>query len=289
MAETQIQERVAYKVLTLDKLSPHQQAEPAVVTPETDEEIMLRLGERFDVLEDLSRAVKHGDVRGLIVYGAPGVGKSYGIEKVLSRHETLAHLGGDERFKRFEIVKGSISAIGLYGKLYEMSDSKSVIVFDDCDVWDDDDTLNLLKSALDSTRKRMIHWNKQSRFLEEKGYPNHFEYKGGCILVTNVNFDHIRGKKIKAHINALESRCHHLDLTIRTVREKMLRIKQVIEMGMLEKYNFTEEQVAEIMQYMHDNKDHMRELSLRTVLKVADLYKAMPNSWKRTANMSVLR
>jgi replication-associated recombination protein RarA len=41
-----------------------------------DDEIMERLKQRFDILEDMTRAVKKGDVRSMIVTGPPGVGKS---------------------------------------------------------------------------------------------------------------------------------------------------------------------------------------------------------------------
>ena len=47
------------------------------MTVETDAEIIERLRERFEVLEDMTRAVKRGKVRALIVSGAPGVGKSH--------------------------------------------------------------------------------------------------------------------------------------------------------------------------------------------------------------------
>ena len=50
---------------------------------ETDEEVIDRLRERFDMLEDMTKASKKGDDRAMIVSGPPGVGKSFGVEKVL--------------------------------------------------------------------------------------------------------------------------------------------------------------------------------------------------------------
>ncbi|MGB0359760.1 MAG: hypothetical protein ACPGC4_07985, partial [Litorivicinaceae bacterium] len=44
---------------------------------ESDEEIIDRLRDRFDMLEDMTRAAKKGDVRAMIVSGPPGVGKSF--------------------------------------------------------------------------------------------------------------------------------------------------------------------------------------------------------------------
>jgi len=127
------------------------------VLTETDEEIMQRLADRFEILEDMTRAVKKGDVRSMIVTGPPGVGKSFGVEKVLSKHDVFADVANDSKLKKYEVVKGAMSAIGLYKKLYEFSDKKSILVFDDCDsVLLDDLSLNILKAALDSGKKRMM-------------------------------------------------------------------------------------------------------------------------------------
>ena len=93
---------------------------------ETDDEIMTRLANRFEILEDMTRAVKKGDVRSMIVTGPPGVGKSFGVEKVLARHDVFADVANDGKLKKYEVVKGAMSAIGLYSKLYEYSDAEEV-------------------------------------------------------------------------------------------------------------------------------------------------------------------
>jgi len=130
---------------------------------ETDEEIMARLAQRFEILEDMTRACKKGDVRAMIVTGPPGVGKSFGVEKVMSKHDVFADVANDSKLKKYEVVKGAMSAIGLYKKLYEFQDKKCILVFDDCDsVLMDDLSLNILKAALDSNKKRTIHWYTDS-------------------------------------------------------------------------------------------------------------------------------
>jgi len=244
----------------------------------TDDEIMERLRTRFNILDDMTRAVKKGDVRAMIVTGPPGVGKSFGVEKVLSKHDVFADVAQNEKLKKYEVVKGAMSAIGLYSKLYEYSDKKSILVFDDCDsVLLDDLSLNILKAALDSSKKRMIHWNTDSRLLRSEGVPNSFEFKGGAIFITNIKFDNVRSKKLRDHLEALESRCHYLDLTIDTEREKLLRIRQVVsECGMLDDYEFSDLEKEVLIDFVDDNKKKLRELSLRTVLKIADLKRSMP-------------
>jgi predicted AAA+ superfamily ATPase len=258
---------------------------------ETDEEILDRLRARFEILDDMTRAVKKGDVRAMIVTGPPGVGKSYGVEKVLSKHDLMADIANDAKLKKYEVVKGAMSAIGLYSKLYEYSDKKSILVFDDCDsVLLDDLSLNILKAALDTSKKRMIHWNTDSRLLRSEGVPNSFEFKGGAIFITNIKFDHVKSKKLQDHLEALESRCHYLDLTIDTEREKVLRIKQVVtEHGMLDSYDLSDEAKLDVVEFVDANKAKMRELSLRTVLKVADLRVSFPDKWKSVAEVTCMR
>lgn len=260
------------------------------LTNETDDEIKARLRERFTILDDMTRAVKKGTVRAMIVSGPPGVGKSFGVEKVLGKHDLMANVAGNEKLKKYEVVKGAMSALGLYSKLYQFSDPKNILVFDDCDsVLLDDLSLNILKAALDSGKKRMIHWNTDSHMLRREGVPDSFEFKGGCIFITNIKFENVKSKKLRDHLEALESRCHYLDLTIDTEREKVLRIKQIVEDGMLEAYEFEGNEVEEILNFIDNNKKKLRELSLRMVLKIADLRKGFPDRWQGIASMTCMR
>jgi hypothetical protein len=184
-----------------------------------------------------------------------------------------------------------MSAIGLYKKLYEFSDKKCILVFDDCDsVLLDDLSLNILKAALDSSKKRMIHWNTDSRLLRSEGVPNSFEFSGGAIFITNIKFEHIKSKKLKDHLEALESRCHYLDLSIDTEREKILRIKQVVaECGMLDEYEVSAVDNEILIDFIDTNKHRLRELSLRMVLKLADLKRSMPGNWTTVAEVTCMR
>ena len=255
---------------------------------ETDEETIERLRERFDMLEDMTKATKKGDVRAMIVSGPPGVGKSFGVEKVLGKHDLIATLG--EKPPKYEVVKGAMSAIGLYCKLYKMADKDNVIVFDDCDsIFSDELSLNILKAALDSKKTRRIHWNTDSFKLRNEGVPDSFEFKGSAIFITNIKFDNVKSKKMRDHLEALESRCHYIDLAIDTDREKLLRIKQITGDGMLAEYMLSEETIEEIVDFVDINKKRLRELSLRTVLKVADLAKAFPTKWEAMAENTVMR
>jgi len=258
------------------------------VARESDEEILTRLRERFTVLTDMTRAVRQGNIRAMIVSGPPGVGKSYGVEDVLFRDGIFDTLG--ERKPKYEIVKGAMSSIGLYSKLYEYSEKGNVIVFDDCDsILMEDLSLNILKGALDSGKKRVISWNTDSRVLRSEGVPDRFEFKAGAIFITNIKFEHVRSKKLRDHLDALESRCHYIDLEMDTTREKILRIEQIVQDGMLDAYEFDEPVKDEIVEFIKQNKDKVRELSLRMVLKIADLKKSFPTNYQAMARTTCFR
>ena len=90
-------------------------------------------------------------------------------------------------------------------------------------------------------------------------------------------------------MSALESRCHYIDLQMDTDREKVLRIKQIVQDGMLDTYEFEDAVRDEVVDYIITERAKMRELSLRTVLKVADLRKSFPMNWKSMAEVTVMK
>jgi hypothetical protein len=261
----------------------------APVQHETDEEAMNRIRERFDILQEMSKACVRGDIRAMIVSGPPGVGKSYGVEQEIDK-ACLFDKIANKRL-RAEVVKGSATPIGLYQTLYKYSDPNCVVVFDDCDsILLDDVALNLLKGALDSGKKRKISWLSESRVLRNEGIPDSFEFKGSVIFITNLKFDKMKSQKLRDHLDALQSRCHYLDLTLDTMRDKILRIKQIAQDGVLfADHDFSPEVQNDIIDFMSDNKDRLREMSLRMALKIADLRKMSAVNWKRLAETTCMK
>jgi hypothetical protein len=258
------------------------------VQTETDEEVMDRIEQRFTILDDMTKAAISGDIRAMIVVGPPGVGKSYGVEYQLEKAGLFDNISGKKI--KYEVIKGAMTPIGLYCTLYKHSDPKNVLVFDDCDsILLDDVALNILKAALDSGKKRRIHWNADSSMLRREGVPDQFDFKGSVIFITNLKFDHLKSKKLQDHLEALQSRCHFLDLTLDTTRDKILRIRQIFRKGdLFQDYDFTPEQGEEIVQFMQDNHAKLREISLRMALKLADLTKVSAN-WRALAESTCMR
>jgi hypothetical protein len=165
------------------------------------------------------------------------------------------------------------------------------VVFDDCDsILLDDVSLNLLKGALDSGKKRKISWLSESSTLRREGIPDQFEFKGSVIFITNLKFDGLKSQKLRDHLDALQSRCHYLDLTLDTMRDKILRIKQIASDGVLfADYDFDQVTQDEIIEFMNTNKNRLREMSLRMALKIADLRKSFALNWKRMAETTCMK
>ena len=255
---------------------------PAEQKEETDEQAIERIRERFDILDRMTHAVAEGTVRGMIVSGPPGVGKSFGVETVLEDYDMLTEVAGKPR--RTEVVKGSVTPIGLFQTLFNNSEKGNILVFDDCDsVLLDDLALNILKAALDSGKKRTLMWGADSAKLRAEGIPNEFEFKGSACFITNIKFENVKSKKLQDHLEALMSRCHYLDLTLDTMRDKFLRIKQIADKGdLFEGYGFNKEDEDEILNFVYENRNRLREMSLRTALKVGDL-KKISEKWQSLA------
>ena len=256
---------------------------------ETEDQIMTRIRERFDILNDMTKACVNGDIRAMIVSGPPGVGKSFGVEREIEKATLFDKLAGKRL--RAEVVKGSATPIGLYQTLYKYSDANCVLVFDDCDsILLDDVALNLLKGALDSGKKRTISWLSESSALRREGIPDRFEFKGSVIFITNLKFDTMKSQKLRDHLDALQSRCHYLDLTLDTMRDKVLRIKQIAKDGVLfADYDFEPCVQDEIVEFMEANQNRLREMSLRMALKIADLRKSFSGNWKRMAETTCMK
>jgi hypothetical protein len=263
--------------------------ETVFMESETEEEAMERISETFLMLDKITDACSNGTVRGLVVSGPPGIGKSFGVEKQLAAANMFRTLNGKDPL--FEVISGGVSPIGLYQKLYHNRGADHVVVFDDCDgVLFEEECLNLLKAALNSGDKRRICWNKESRVLANDDIPESFDFEGSIIFLSNIDFDRsiAKGSRIAAHLAAIMSRCHYLDLEIGSMRDKLLRIKQIVRDGMLAPFNFSPQQEADVVAFVMDNAEYLREVSLRMVKKVADFMKADPVGWYEMAEATCL-
>jgi hypothetical protein len=73
------------------------------------------------------------------------------------------------------------------------------------------------------------------------------------------------------------------------MRDKFLRCRQIVQDGMLYSYNFNQADQDELLGYIFDNRNKLREMSLRMVLKIADLKRMNGDKWKRYVEMTCMK
>ncbi len=249
---------------------------------ETDAEIDARLHERFEILDILTQAALFGDARSVIVSGPAGLGKSFNVDKVLA--------SWDPEQVNHTIVKGFVRPTGLYKMLYDHREKGKVLVFDDADsVFFDDVALNLLKGVCDTTDIRRVSWLAETRMETDDGepLPRSFIFEGTIVFITNLDFDDMidRGHKLAPHMAALVSRSHYIDLAMKTKRDYLVRIRQVVADGMLRDQGLNASQEAEVMAYIEEKQNVLRELSLRMAVKIGNLVRTGTN-WRKLANVT---
>ncbi len=134
---------------------------------ETEEEARKRIMMRYEAMERLAPKVLSGKLSSLIVSGPPGLSKSWTVKAAVDasgrmRHDGMLDVGGGGPTMIegmpcngwYDWISGGCSEVGLYRALWNMRKG-GVLVFDDCDgVYRDEDSINLLKIATDTTKER---------------------------------------------------------------------------------------------------------------------------------------
>jgi hypothetical protein len=256
-------------------------AEPEIV--ETDDEIRAKLTERFDALNLIAAQTVNGRNKALIVSGPAGVGKSH---NVLEAARAFEKRGG-----KVGVVKGFVRPTGLYRMLLNHSAHNDVIVFDDADsAFNDPVSLNILKAACELSDNRRISWLSETRMLDDEGdrLPRSFEFAGNIVFITNLDMQGLvdKGHSLAPHFEALMSRSLYIDLGMKTKRDCIVRIKQVIESNALESHGISAKSAGEILEFVEENSDKLRELSLRIMVKIGRLKQNNPQSWRSLAKVT---
>ena len=255
-------------------------AEPKVI--ETEDQIEARLAERFEILDVLTEACTVGNARALIVSGPAGLGKSFTVERRLA--------DWDPNEVNHTVIKGYVRATGLVKTLYRYREAGQVIVFDDADaIFFDDVSLNLLKAVCDTTERRRVSWLSEGSLIDEESaerLPRSFDFDGTIIFITNYDMDAMidRGHKLAPHLQALVSRAHYIDLAMKSRRDYLVRIRQVIKQGLLN--GLTPAQREDVVEFIEQNHESLRELSLRMAIKLGSLRRDGADRWERLARIT---
>lgn len=258
----------------------------------TDDEVIRETIDRFEIFNRMVNGTIDGTVRSLIVSGASGVGKSYSAEWILNNAQEK------DNEIRFTIKSGAITGIELYKLAYTMRHNKHIIVLDDTDsVFSDEDAMNVLKACLDTSIRRKVSWLSNSSALKVEGEetPREFDFEGTMVFLTNRNFqaviDGTFGSKAGAeHMQALMSRSLYLDLKMHTRREITLWTKHIVlNNKILQKMGLSESAEKESINWIVTNMDNLREISIRTAMKLATLRSINPVGWKSDAAKLLLK
>lgn len=251
----------------------------------SDEEIIQDLSERFSVLSRLTHGAVNGSIRSLVVSGAPGVGKSYTVERILDSADVVS-----------EIVSGGISAVHLYKLGYRMRQPGSVIVLDDSDsIFLDEEAINILKAMCDTSPVRKVSWLKDSPSLrnDEETIPTDYFFEGSVIFISNLDFSSYveeNRNKFSQHFEALMSRAFYLDLRLHKRDEVAVWINHVASSAKLFLREGIDEASGELaLKFISEQRHKIRVLSIRTLVHLCQLIRAEPNTWYSTARVTLCK
>jgi hypothetical protein len=143
----------------------------------------------FKEMRGYVKTVINGLQPGLILCGAPGIGKTY---RVLEQLKGENYING----KNLYIIKGKATPRQLYLTLYEYRKYGDIILIDDADALvgpkAQEDCINILKAALDSTSSdegRLVSYKISGDLLddEKQPVPKTMYFNGAVIIITNYD------------------------------------------------------------------------------------------------------
>ena len=257
---------------------------------ETDEDVILRISERFDILYKCTHGATTGTVRSLIVSGAGGVGKTHTVESILDYAKENQNV-------KSEVVHGVLTGVNLYKLLYRNRFANCVVVLDDADnIFDDEQSLMVLKAALDSGKSRKISWLSEGKSLISKKdgeVPTDFIYEGTMIFITNLDLQKFvdTGKnKYAPHMQALMTRAMYIDLRLHTLRDLCTWVRHMVSKNhILVQDGLSYQQEKEVLDFITENREKLRNLSIRTALQLGAMVKMEGENWRTMAKHIALR
>jgi hypothetical protein len=222
------------------------------------------INQKFDFLSKLTQMVIHNFSVSLIITGDGGLGKSFTVEKELNNEGMIEN-------EQYVIMKGFSTAKGLYRYLFE--NNGKIIIFDDCDsILEDSTAKNILKSALDSYKRRFVTWN--SELSKNDDLPRSFEFTGRVICISN--------KEPGIIDSAIRSRSLLVDVFM-TTDEKFIRMETIlpeIEPEVEMEYK------RDALDLLIENRNILKELNFRTLIKVIKI-RRFQNNWKDLATYAI--
>lgn len=291
---------------------------PAMHNP-TDEELLAEMLETFNVMNTMTRGCLTGTILAMTIRGPAGLGKSHPTFEIVNNEAAAT---GTKVWK----IKGSMSAPGLYKTLYKARNGGLVLI-DDCDsVFGNEDCLNYLKAALDTSDVRSLNCEKAANYVydeetvdlivermkqksdendedfemrkDDKRFdltigkaPKHFVFEGRVIFITNKDLLKMAnsGTAIAEHVAPIVSRSLYLDIDMDSDRQKMVWVEYIFNTFMWDKQcGLTREQADELLAFVKENYKDMQEISNRLMKICSSLFKLGPN-WKNVIRKTKMK
>ena len=147
----------------------------------------------FKEMQGYVKTVLKGLQPGVVLCGAPGIGKTY---RVLQQLKAAGYQHG----QNLAIIKGKCTPRQMYLTLYEYQKKGDMILVDDADSLigpkAPEDVINILKAALDSTSDdegRLVSYKISGKLVddEDNPVPKEFYFNGSVIVITNYSVGQI--------------------------------------------------------------------------------------------------
>lgn len=238
------------------------------------------LDARYKGVEAFVEQLALGNVRSLIINGHPGIGKTHSVKKYLEQYAK----------GNYFIVTGRITLLSLYQTLYSFKSKGKVVVLDDVDsIFSNIEGLNILKAAMDTTAARKINWLSTTSKLNTMELPDNFTFNGGVILISNVGFGGGSGKLV-THLTALKDRSYCVPVADSGEDSTFKQIcYMVLERNLMTDLGVPQHDQDMLLEFIDENKDKLNTVSLRTVVKLVEMYKNTPAIWREMATVGLLK
>ncbi len=211
------------------------------------------------------KTVTKGLQPGVIICGAPGIGKTF---RILQQLNDAGYRDGHN----MEIIKGKCTPRQLYLALYDYKEKGEILVIDDADALigpkAPEECINMLKAALDSTASpdgRKVSYRITGNLYDDFGneIPKTLYYNGGVIVITNYSVGQLD--------TALRGRSFVQELDFDN-----MQLLQLIE-GMLDKLGnglISDESKHKAVDYLKElaESGEAMEISIRTFNTCARLF-----------------
>lgn len=211
------------------------------------------------------KSVIKGLQPGVILCGAPGVGKTYRVKQYLKA-------AGYSEGNNLYTIKGTQSPRQLYIDMYNFKDKGKIIVVDDADALvgpkAPEVAINLLKAALDSTSDdegRLVSYKVTGDLKDEEGIPipkRHY-YNGQMIIITNYSVGQLNSAlKGRVFTQTLDFTSEQILEIIRDLMPSLDPLKITME---------AKQKAYEYLMKLAEQKTTM-EINIRNFLSCARIY-----------------